>query len=102
MTSISSYTDTEAKRLTDVDLQPELWLDAYSQDETFEAMTQEIRLTSTTDSNLQWQMGLYTSNMEWVERATTRFGPGTVICFCDLTVPAKLGRYRNNTSGWFW
>ena len=34
-------------------------------------------------------MGLYSSNMEWVERATTRFGPGTVICFCDLTVPAK-------------
>lgn len=88
LTSISSYTDTEAKRLTDVDLQPELWLDA-RQDETFEAMTQEIRLTSTTDSNLQWQMGLYSSNMEWVERATTRFGPGTVICFCDLTVPAK-------------
>ena len=88
VTSITSYTDTEAKRLTDVDLQPELWLDA-RQDETFEATTQEIRLTSTTDSNLQWQMGVYTSNMEWVERATTRFGPGTFICFCDLTVPAK-------------
>tara|TARA_B100001146_G_scaffold220222_1_gene228579 strand:+ start:389 stop:2539 length:2151 start_codon:yes stop_codon:yes gene_type:complete len=88
VTSITSYTDTEAKRLTDVDLQPELWLDA-RQDETFETTTQEIRLTSTTDSNLQWQAGLYTSNMEWVERATTRFGPGTFICFCDLTVPAK-------------
>tara|TARA_B100000929_G_scaffold257132_1_gene219715 strand:+ start:1538 stop:3688 length:2151 start_codon:yes stop_codon:yes gene_type:complete len=88
VTSITSYTDTEAKRLTDVDLQPELWLDA-RQDETFETTTQEIRLTSTTDSNLQWQAGFYTSNMEWVERATTRFGPGTFICFCDLTVPAK-------------
>ncbi len=88
ITSITSYTDTEAKRLTDVDLQPELWLDA-RQDETFETITQEIRFTSNTDSNLQWQAGLYTSNMEWVERATTRFGPGTFICFCDLTVPAK-------------
>ena len=88
VTSITSYTDTEAKRLTDVDLQPEHWLDA-RQDETFETTTQEIRFTSNTDSNLQWQAGLYTSNMEWVERATTRFGPGTFICFCDLTVPGK-------------
>ena len=88
VTSITSYTDTEAKRLTDVDLQPEHWLDA-RQDETFETTTQEIRFTSNTDTNLQWQAGLYTSNMEWVERATTRFGPGTFICFCDLTVPGK-------------
>tara|TARA_Y100000294_G_C8552887_1_gene336088 strand:+ start:14 stop:1885 length:1872 start_codon:yes stop_codon:yes gene_type:complete len=86
ITSITSYTDTEAKRLTDVDLQPELWLDA-RQDETFETTTQEIRFTSNTDSNLQWQAGLYASNMEWVERATTRFGPQ--IFGIDLTIPAK-------------
>ena len=45
-----------------------------------EAMTQEIRLTSTTDStyNGKWD---FIHQHEWVERATTRFGPKEVICF---------------------
>ena len=86
VTSITSYTDTEAKRLTDVDLQPELWLNA-QQNETFEATIQEIRFASNTANSLQWQAGLYSSKMEWVERSTTRFGPQ--IFGIDLTVPAK-------------
>ena len=86
VTSITSYTDTEAKRLTDVDLQPELWLNA-QQNETFEATIQEIRFASNTGNNLQWQAGLYSSKMEWVERSTTRFGPQ--IFGIDLTIPAK-------------
>lgn len=86
VTSITSYTDTEAKRLTDVDLQPELWLNA-QQNETFEATIQEIRFASNTANNLQWQAGLYSSKMEWVERSTTRFGPQ--IFGIDLTIPAK-------------
>tara|TARA_S200000501_G_scaffold91479_1_gene84813 strand:+ start:2828 stop:4978 length:2151 start_codon:yes stop_codon:yes gene_type:complete len=86
VTSITSYTDTDAKRLTDVDLQPELWLNA-RQNETFEATIQEIRFASNTSNNLQWQAGLYSSKMEWVERATTRFGPQ--IFGVDLTVPGK-------------
>lgn len=86
VTSISSYTDTEADRLTDVDLEPELWLNAF-QNESFEATIQEIRFASNTANNLQWQAGLYSSKMEWVERSTTRFGPQ--IFGIDLTVPAK-------------
>ncbi len=73
MTYITSYTDTEAVRPVDVDLVYELWFDAV-QTEEFETTTHELRFASNSDSNLQWQAGIYALNFEKEERSTQTFG----------------------------
>ncbi len=73
MTYIGSYTDTEADRPVDVDLVYELWYDA-TQREEFETSTHELRFASNTDSNLQWQAGLYAMTFEKAERSTSTLG----------------------------
>ena len=56
--SITSHTDTESTRITDVDL-TQLAFNHTKRPETLEVTTQEFRFTSNTDGDLQWQGGLY-------------------------------------------
>ena len=58
LTSITSYTDTESERQTDLDLNPEYVLDLFRPEE-FEAFTQEVRLSSADGGALNWQVGAY-------------------------------------------
>tara|TARA_Y100001970_G_scaffold6943_2_gene7970 strand:+ start:25784 stop:27952 length:2169 start_codon:yes stop_codon:yes gene_type:complete len=74
LTSITSYTDTESTRITDVDL-TQFWFFYTTRPEEMEVTTQEIRLTSNTDSNLQWIVGVYASNYERLMDSTLTFGP---------------------------
>ncbi|MEL6573902.1 MAG: TonB-dependent receptor [Pseudomonadota bacterium] len=58
ISSISSYTETDSIRHTDLDLDPEFVLDLI-RPEQFEAVTQELRLSSAGGGNLDWQVGAY-------------------------------------------
>ena len=73
VTYIGSYTETEADRPVDVDLVYELWFDGH-QVEDFETSSHELRFSSNSDGNLQWQAGLYTLTFEKSERSTQTFG----------------------------
>ncbi len=63
MTVIGSYTDTRSERETDLDLVQDHVLDLF-RPEDFEATTLEFRLSSNTDSPLQWQAGAYMLDLE--------------------------------------
>ena len=58
VTSVTSYTDTESDRQTDLDISQEHVLDLF-RPWPVEVWTQELRFTSTDDSPLQWQAGGY-------------------------------------------
>lgn len=58
VSSVTSYTDTESERQTDLDISQEFVLDLY-RPWPVEVWTQELRVTSTGDSPLQWQAGAY-------------------------------------------
>lgn len=58
ISSISSYTETESLRQSDLDLDPEYVLDLFRPEE-FEAVTQELRLSSNGTGPLDWQVGAY-------------------------------------------
>ena len=70
VTSVTSYTDAESTRITDVDLTQFWFMNTYRPEE-FEVITQEIRFTSTTDSNFQWIAGVYASKYK-IGRASCR------------------------------
>ena len=67
--SLTSYTDTDSLRYTDVDLREEYILDNLN-DHTMETLTQEIRFTSTHDGPLQWIAGGFYSKFEGLWEAT--------------------------------
>ena len=71
--SITSYTDTESDRLTDVDL-TQLWFFNTFRPETMEVMTQEFRFSSTGDGPLQWVAGVYAMDFEETMTSTLDFG----------------------------
>lgn len=71
--SITSYSDTNSERLTDVD-GTQLWIIYTDRPETYEVFTQELRLTSTSDSDLQWMMGLYMEDIDTTMRSTLDLG----------------------------
>lgn len=71
--SITSYTDTESDRLTDVDL-TQLWFFNTFRPETMEVMTQEFRFTSTGDGPLQWVAGVYAMDLQETMNSTLDFG----------------------------
>ncbi|SMQ69493.1 Outer membrane receptor proteins, mostly Fe transport [Altererythrobacter xiamenensis] len=56
--SITSYTETESRRETDLDILNEFVLDLF-RPEDFEAFTQEIRLSSDDSGPFVWQVGGY-------------------------------------------
>lgn len=71
--SITSYSDTNSERLTDVD-GTQLWIIYTDRPETYEVFTQELRITSTLDSDLQWMMGLYMEDIDTTMRSTLDLG----------------------------
>ena len=58
LTSISSYTDTDSDRQTDLDISQEFVLDLF-RPHRLDVLTQELRFTSTGVGPLQWQAGAY-------------------------------------------
>jgi iron complex outermembrane receptor protein len=67
--SLTSYTDTDSMRYTDVDLREEFILDNLN-DHDMETFTQELRVTSTHDGPLQWSAGAFYSKFEDLWNAT--------------------------------
>ena len=67
--SLTSYTDTESDRYTDIDIREEYLIDAF-RPETMDVFTQEIRLTSTHDGPLQWIAGGFYSLFEETMRSS--------------------------------
>ena len=63
VTSVTSHTDTESTRYSDLDISPEYLLDLI-RPEDMKVFTQELRLTSTDDGPIQWLGGLYYSMYE--------------------------------------
>jgi iron complex outermembrane receptor protein len=66
--SVSSYTDTESTRTTDLDIREEFLL-ALERPEDMTVFTQELRLTTTNDAPLQWILGAYYSLFEETMRS---------------------------------
>ena len=70
--SLTSYTDTESDRYTDVDIREEFIFDAF-RPETMDVFTQEFRIASTTDAPLQWIVGGFYSLFEETMRSEQIF-----------------------------
>jgi iron complex outermembrane receptor protein len=73
LTSITSYTDTNSTRVSDVDLTP-LWFFNTYQPQEMQVTTQEFRFTSTGDGPWQWIGGLYYMEFEESMRSYLDFG----------------------------
>ena len=71
--SITSYTDTESDRHTDVDL-TQLWFFNTFRPETMEVLTQEFRFSSNSDGPLQWVGGVYLMDFEETMNSFLDFG----------------------------
>ncbi len=71
--SITSYTDTESDRHTDVDL-TQLWFFNTFRPETMEVFTQEFRFSSNSDGPLQWVGGVYLMDFEETMNSFLDFG----------------------------
>ena len=63
VTFITSHTDTDSTRYTDLDIREEYLLDLIRPEE-MKVTTQEIRFTSTDDGPLQWLAGIYFSKFD--------------------------------------
>ena len=97
VTSITSYTDAESTRRTDVDL-TQFWFLNTDRPEEFEITTQEIRFTSTSDSAFQWIAGIYYSSYENEMNSQFVFGPGILAdaSIGPIAAPFEL-REEDNT-----
>lgn len=73
ITSITSFSDTDSLRMTDVD-GTQLWVIYTNRPESYKFTTQEFRLTSNGDGNVQWMGGLYASKAETSMRSTLDLG----------------------------
>ncbi|MEX2494573.1 MAG: TonB-dependent receptor [Woeseia sp.] len=58
LTSVSSFTDTETDRQTDIDVTEEFIVGLF-RPQRFDVFTQELRLTSTGEGPFEWLAGLY-------------------------------------------
>ena len=63
LTSVTSFTDTDSERYSDLDIREEFLLDLI-RPEDMTVYTQELRFTSTGDGPLQWLGGIYYSLYE--------------------------------------
>ena len=61
--SVTSWSDTQSRRQTDLDIQPEFVLDLF-RPEDFAVFTQELRLSSDDSGPFVWQVGGYYANIE--------------------------------------
>jgi iron complex outermembrane receptor protein len=66
--SVTSYTDTDSHRTTDLDIREEFLL-ALDRPETMKVFTQELRVTSTREAPVQWIVGAYYSLFEETMRS---------------------------------
>ena len=84
---IASYTDTKSRRETDLDISQEYVLGLF-RPEDFEASTVELRLSSSGDSDFQWQLGGYMLDLERDLNSVLNINDG--FCFLDpgVCVPA--------------
>ena len=73
ITSITSYSDTDSLRMTDVD-GTQLWFIYTNRPESYKFTTQEVRFTSNDDSNVQWMAGLYASEAKTSMRSMLDLG----------------------------
>ncbi len=73
ITSITSYSDTDSLRMTDVD-GTQLWVIYTNRPESYKFTTQEFRVTSKSDSDVQWMGGLYMSKAETSMRSSLDLG----------------------------
>jgi iron complex outermembrane receptor protein len=100
ITSLTSYTDTYSERFTDVDLMPEFILD-FLRPEDMEVTTQEIRFTSTDDSDLQWVAGIYFSAFDEVMRSSQLWRDARVDAAGNITGALGLA-VGSPTGGGVW
>ena len=100
ITSITSSTETESTRVTDVDLTPFWFFNTYRPEE-MDVTTQEIRFTSTDDSDLQWIAGFYTSSYENRMDSYLDFGPGMVLPDTSYKMPFELRDEENSHTAFF-
>ncbi|MBO6695620.1 MAG: TonB-dependent receptor plug domain-containing protein, partial [Henriciella sp.] len=87
LSSISSYTETESLRQTDLDLNQEFVLDLF-RPEDFEAVTQEFRVSSNGNGPLDWQVGAYYLDLSRDLSSVLNVRGG--FCFLDPGVCAPL------------
>ena len=73
VTSVTSHTDTESTRYSDLDISQEYLLDLI-RPEDMKVFTQELRFTSTDDSSIQWLGGFYYSMYEEKMRSELIWG----------------------------
>lgn len=101
-TSITSRTDTDSTRFSDVDLTQFKFFNTL-QPQTFEVTTQEFRFTSTNEGPLQWIAGLYYMEFEETMNSTLDFGwlvLGSDDPNASLVVPFNTRRdTRSNLAG---
>ncbi len=98
LVSLTSYTDTDSTRTTDLDIREEFLLGLH-RPETMKVFTQEIRLTSTHDAPLQWIVGAYyslfeetmRSNLIWYDVREDADGNFSGTLGCALEMPTCSG-----------
>ena len=84
--SLTSYTETDSDRYTDVDIREEYIFDAF-RPETMDVFTQELRVSSTHEGPFQWIVGGFYSLFEETMRSTQIFWDARVDENGDLTGP---------------
>ena len=98
---MTSYTDTDSERYSDLDIREEYLLDLI-RPEVMQVTTHEIRLTSTGDGPTQWLGGIYHSNYEetmdselivWDSRVIGDTFDGAIAC---AFVPGTCSGVWNN------
>ena len=105
ITSLTSYTDTESVRYTDLDIREEFLLDL-ERPEDMKVFTQELRFTSTGDGPLQWIAGLYYSVFEeemrseliWFDARVDAMGNFSGPLGCALGMPTCSGVWAGDTT----
>lgn len=105
VTSITSYTDTESVRYTDLDIREEFLLDL-ERPEDMKVFTQELRFTSTGDGPLQWIAGAYYSLYEekmrsdliWFDAREDADGNFSGPLGCALEMPTCSGAWAGDTT----
>lgn len=105
VTSISSYTDTESVRYTDLDIREEFLLDL-ERPEDMKVFSQELRFTSTGDGPFQWIAGVYYSQFEeemrseliWFDAREDINGNFSGPLGCALGMPTCSGVWAGDTT----
>ena len=104
VTSVTSFTDTDSERYSDLDIREEFLLDLI-RPEDMTVYTQELRFTSTGDGPLQWLGGLYYSLYEeemdadliWFNTQALADGNFTGPLGCAAELPTCSGVWAGET-----